>query len=355
LLPHVHAAELVTRFGAIVGGLSATRLLDYQPPLGRLELRAAVSTWLDHAGIDAPPAELLLTAGAQHALATVFGALCAPGDEVLVESLTYPGIKAVASYLGLRLRAAPVDREGLIPDALETPSVRGRARLLYCMPNVHNPTGITMSRRRRHELAAAAEQSGVTIVEDDVYGFLVDRLPALVSLAPERCIYVNSLSKSIAPALRMGFVRAPRPFISRIADLIHATTLMAPSPGVEVGAAWLADGTAERVIEWKRAEVKTRSALARRNLKILRTTAPANSPHLWVQLPPRWTADDFVREARARGVVITASGAFAVGRDTPQAVRVCLGAARDRQVMVDALRMLDQLARDPRPGFAAVI
>ena len=355
LLPHVHAAELVTRFSAIVGGLSATRLLDYQSHFGRPELRAAVSAWLQHGGIGAPSDEILLTVGAQHALATVFGALAAPGDEVLVESLTYPGIKAIANYLRLRLRAAPIDREGLVPDALETPSVRGRARVLYCMPNVHNPTGITMSQRRRRELAAAAQRTGVTIVEDDVYGFLVDKLPALVTLVPDRCVYVNSLSKSIAPALRTGFVRAPRPLINRIADLIHATTLMPAAPGVEVGAAWLADGTAERIVQWKRAEVKTRSALARRHLKTLRTAAPTNSPHVWVELPPRWTADDFVREARARGVIVTGSSAFAAGRDMPQAIRVCLGAARDRQVMVDALRLLDQLARDPRPGFAAVI
>jgi DNA-binding transcriptional MocR family regulator len=79
-----------------------------------------------------------------------------------------------------------------------------------------------------------------------------------------------------------------------------------------------------------------------------------NSPHLWLNLPRRWTADDFTREARLRGIIITPARAFAAGPDAPEAIRVCIGAA-DRTVMVEALRTPDALARDPRVAFSAVV
>jgi DNA-binding transcriptional MocR family regulator len=355
LLPHAHAGELVRRFGAITAGISATRLLDYQSHFGRPELRAAASDWVRRWGVDAPAEEMLLTVGAQHALGAVFGALCAPGDEVLVDPLTYSGMKAVASFLRVRLKPVKVDRDGVLPDALEAAAVRGRARLLYCMPNVHNPTGLTMPVRRRKELAAAAGRSGITIVEDDSYGFLADKLTPLTTLLPERSIYISSLSKSLVPALRIGFVRAPRPLVSRIADFIYATTLMVVAPTAEVASAWIADGTADRIVQWKRAEVKARGMLARRHLRALRGSTPMNSPHLWLELPSGWTADDFAREARSRGIIITPARAFATAPDVPEAIRVCIGAASNRQVMVGALRALDGLARDPRIAFSAVV
>jgi DNA-binding transcriptional MocR family regulator len=248
-----------------------------------------------------------------------------------------------------------MDRDGILPDALDAAAVRGRARLLYCMPNVHNPTGTSMSARRRKELIAAAGRNGITIVEDDSYGFLVAKLTPLTALMPDRAIYVSGLSKSVAPSLRVGFVRAPRQLLGRIADFIYATTVMVAAPTAEVAARWIADGTADRIVRWKRDEVKTRAELARRTLKTLRGSSPANSPHVWLELPPPWTADDFAREARSRGIIITPARAFAVGSDLPEAIRVCLGAASDRQVMLGALRALDVLARDPRVAFSAVV
>jgi DNA-binding transcriptional MocR family regulator len=355
LLPHAHAAELVARFAGIAGRLPAARLLDYQPHAGGPEMRAAAADWLRRAGLDVAADDVVITAGAQHGLAVVFGALCSPGDEVLVEGLTYPGIKAVASFLRLRLRPVPLDREGLQPDALESASVRGRARLLYCMPNVQNPTGVTAAARRRRDIVDAAGRAGLTIVEDDSYGFLVDGLPLLTSLAPERCVYVTGLSKSVAPGLRVGVVRPPRHAVSRLTDLIFATTVMAPPATTEVAADWMTDGTADRIVKWKRSEVKARAALARRHLRTLQTETPTNSPHVWLQLPPPWRADDFARAALARGVVVTPARAFAVGREVPEAIRVCLGAAPDRQVMVRAVKTLDALAADHQSGFSSVV
>jgi DNA-binding transcriptional MocR family regulator len=82
------------------------------------------------------------------------------------------------------------------------------------------------------------------------------KLTPLTGLLPERCIYVSSLSKSVAPALRVGFVRAPRHLVGRIADFIYATTVMVAAPTAEVASAWIADGTADRIVKWKRAEIR---------------------------------------------------------------------------------------------------
>lgn len=355
LLPVAHADELVARFGADAGRLPAERLLGYQPPHARPELRAAGAAWLGRAGLEVSPDEVVVTLGAQHALAVVFGTICAPGDEILTEPLTYPGIKAVASLFHLALRPVDADHEGVRPEALEAAATRGRARALYCMPSIQNPTGATMSLRRRREITSVAARIGLTIVEDDTYGFLLEGLPTLCSLAPDYCCYVTTLSKSLAPALRVGFIRAPSRWIDRLAASIFATTVMVAAPGAEVAAKWIADGTVDRVVRWKRAEIAARQRLARRRLKMRRVEGRRYCPHLWLRLPERWTADDYAREVQARGVIITPAREFAVGRHMPNAVRVCLGAAPQRDVLDRALRILAALIDERVTRFSAVV
>jgi DNA-binding transcriptional MocR family regulator len=355
LLPFAHAAELVAGYAALSRRLPADRLMGYQPHHGRAEWRAAAAEWVKAAGLSPAPEEMLVTAGAQHALAVVFAVICGPGDEVLTEPATYPGMKSVASYLRLRLRAVAVDREGVLPDALERAVASGRPRALYCMPTLQNPTGAVASLRRRRALAETAARLGLTVVEDDSYGFLVEGLPSVTSLAPDHSIYVTSMSKSLAPGFRLGFIRAPRAWVDRLGAAIFATTIMAAPAGAEVAAAWIADGTAARIVRWKRAEVAARSALARRRLKLGPPPGGAASPHVWLPLPEDWTADEYAREARRRGVLVTPGREFATGREIPNAIRICLGVPPDRRTLERGLRTLEALAREPTRAFSTVV
>jgi DNA-binding transcriptional MocR family regulator len=322
-------------------------LLRYQPHAGSHRHRAAGAAWAARYGVDATPEQVLVCAGAQHAMLTIFSALAKPGDRVLTEALTYPGMKALASLLHLSLEGVAMDAEGMRVEALEEALTRTGAKLLYCMPTIHNPTGSVLSAERRRAVAELARAHDVALIEDDVHRFLVeDAPPPLAHFAPERTYHIAGTSKAIAGGLRVAFVTVPRAAVESIERSIWATTWMAAPITAEIAATWIEDGTADRVAAAQRRDATARQAVARAILGDLVAPTHPNALHLWVELPDPWRGEAFARAILERGVAIAPAELFAVGRGAlPHAVRLGLGAARDCAELEHALRMLrDTLA-----------
>jgi DNA-binding transcriptional MocR family regulator len=332
-----------------------TQLLGYVRPPGHLRHRQAMAAWLAHLGIAARAEHLALTAGAQHALATALSAVTKPGDTVLVEELTYAGMKMLAQHLHVKVRGLAMDAEGIRPDSLDAACRSTRARVLYCMSRLQNPTSAVMSDKRRRQIAALADRHRIVVVEDDTYGFhLPDRSP-LMTLIPERTLFVTSLSKSLFPGLRVGCVVAPPPLLEKITAAIWATMVM-PSPiGADLLCGWIEDGTAARIAEWKRHETAARQAMARRLLDGERLQTHPASPHVWLHLPGGWSSDGFVAAARSRGVMLNSSAEFAVGVQQPRGVRLCLGTPRTRAGLEQALARVASALSDRPVAARAVV
>src|SRR5262245_15162220 len=179
-------------------------------PAGQSEHRAAGAKWLERAGLSVDPGRVMVTNGGQQALAAVFATFAKAGDTVLVEELTYAGVKSLAALFRLRLHPVAVDEQGLVPEALEEACRRGNPKLLYCMPNLHNPTGVVLSAERRERVARLAERYDLLVLEDDASGFLLEAPPEpIAALVPERGLFVSSLSKALSPALRIRYLAAP--------------------------------------------------------------------------------------------------------------------------------------------------
>jgi DNA-binding transcriptional MocR family regulator len=321
-----------------------TQLLGYSPKQGHHRHRQAMAAWLARYGLTVDPDAITLTAGAQHALACAFMALVKPGDTVLVEELTYAGIRLLARHLNVKVRPVAIDAEGLRPDALEAACRSSRARVLYCMPRLQNPSSAIMSEKRRRQTAAMAERLRLMVIEDDTYGFLSPERTPLAALAPERTIFVTSLSKSLFPGMRLGCAVAPPAVLDRITKAVWATTIMTSPIGADLLSGWIEDGTAARIADWKRHEIAARQAMVRRILKEGRYQTHATSPHVWLSLPARWSAEAFVAQARTRGVVVNASTEFSAGDLPPRAVRLCIGTPRTRAGLELALtRVADTL------------
>lgn len=355
LLPQAHARELTESLAALVTRSSPEQLFNYQPHGGRPEHREAAAEWLRKSAVPADGHNTILTSGAQHAMAVALASLTAPGDAVLCEAVTYTGMRSLAHHLHVRLEPVPMDQEGLLPDALEDAALESGARVLYCMPSVQNPTARLMSKKRRLEIVRVATRVNLTIVEDDAYGFLVDGQMPLCGWAPERTFYLTSMSKSLVPGLRVGLLRTPPGWIERVTGAVFATTVMGTPLDIAAAAAWMQDGTAARVIAWKRQEIKARQQLARAVLGAIVTGIP-ESQHAWLQLPARWAADDFVREARQRSVMVTAARDFAVARhDVPNAVRISLGPPAERESLKTALTTLAEILDDAPQAFGMTV
>ena len=326
------------------GGMSDA--LGYQESWGAARHRECGAEWIRRSGLEATAEEVVVTCGAQHAMLIVFATRCQPGDTVLTEALTYPGMTALARLLHLRVEGVALDEDGLRPDALEDACRRHAPTALYVQPTVHNPTASVMSAARRADIADIAHQYDVAIVEDDIYGFLApDAPPPLTQLAPERSYFLTSLSKSLLPALRIGFVFAPHDSIQALDRAMMASTWMASPISAQIAAACIERGVADRAVDSRLEETAARRRIA---MKALGAHFPDRSPgqgyHLWLTLPEPWRVEDFVAEARARDVLVSSSETFVVGRGAaPHAVRICLGAPETRAELEKGLGVVAEL------------
>ncbi len=318
------------------------------------EHRASAARWLARAGLDARPERLLVTCGAQHALFVAIGALCEPGHTLLLPDLTYPGVKALASTL--RLRTAPVksDDEGLVPEAFEDACRRASARVLFCTPNVQNPTGAVLPAERRQAIAALARRYDVVIVEDDTAGFVLDAPPPpFARFAPERAVFVTSTAKSMAPGLRIGFLHAPDSELgARLFAHASSSSWMTPPAMAALAARWIDDGTADAIVAWKRRELRARRALFERVFGPEASRSHPAAPFVWLPLPPPWRPADLARQARARGVAVSPAETFAAGRaEAPHAVRLSIGRPPSAERALEGFELLHEvLAGAPELG-----
>jgi DNA-binding transcriptional MocR family regulator len=351
LLASPFGGELIAAASTIDPDL-LTSLLEYQPHRGSERHRQVMARWAGLRGVPATPEEIVVTAGAQHSLLAALATLTRPGEPVLTEAVTYTGLISVANHLHLRLVPVPVDAGGLDVDAFARAARRSGAKVAYLMPTLQNPTGVTLTAGRRKALLQAAARYDVTLIEDDEYGVFSSTLP-LAADAPERCLYLTGVSKAVAPGLRVGLLRAPAALVPRLGAAVFASSVMAPPFGTELVGRWLADGLAERVIAWKRAEFQARTTLARQVLGL--RDIPPISPHLWLPTAPL-SGVEFLEQARLSGVIVSAGQSFAVGAGpAPPFVRVCLGPPATREVLAQALGVLrDVRARPPMPHAATV-
>lgn len=188
-------------------------------PLGYERLRAFIaSTLRDRTAMACEADDVLVTSGSLQALDLVNELLLEPGDTVIVEKATYGGMLSRLSRRGVRVVGAELDADGIRTDRLaETLAALAaegvRPKYLYTIPTVQNPTGGVMSLARRHEILSLARQYELPVFEDDCYADLLwegDRPPSLRALDGEggQVIYCGSFSKSIAPALRIGYLVA---------------------------------------------------------------------------------------------------------------------------------------------------
>jgi DNA-binding transcriptional MocR family regulator len=347
---HATLADLLSRH-------DLSRVLDYPAAGGNHPDREAGASWVARAGVSAEPEEVIVCTGSQHGLTVLLATLLEPGDVLLAEELTYAGLKAVAGLLRLRLRGIPIDRDGLRPDALADACRDGGARAVYLIPTLHNPTTAVMPVRRRSEIVAVSRAHGLSIVEDDVHGLLAEnRPPPLVALAPERTYYLTSTSKTLAPGLRIAYVKAPVAIVPRLEAGLRATTWAVAPLTAAIASAWIRDGIADELVAARREEARARQAIARGALAGADVLTHPEAYYLWLRLPEPWRSDSFVAEARARGVALTPAEAFTVGRGpVPHAVRLCTGAARTRERLARGLSIVASLLQAGGTAGGAVV
>jgi GntR family transcriptional regulator/MocR family aminotransferase len=196
--------------------------LDYGERNGYGPLRESIAHILGSQGVQTRPENVLITAGSQQALSLVSQLLLNPGDVILVESPTYAGALDLFRTLGFKVVGIPMDAQGMQVNILEKLLQQHHPRLIYTIPNFHNPTGTCLTGPRRRQLLVLADRYNIPIIEDDFVGDLRydgHTQPALKALDPGgRVIYISTFSKMLMPGLRVGFIAVDGPVYESLVD-----------------------------------------------------------------------------------------------------------------------------------------
>ena len=341
----------------LAGDDDLNALMACRPVIGLGRHRSAASQWLAGLGVDAPAERIVLTNGCAHALLVALSALVQPGETVVTEELTDYGLISLASVLHFRLVGLATDSEGILPDAFEAACRRGDVKVLVATPTLTNPTCALMSADRRRRIAAIAGRHDVSIVEDDVFGPLVeDRPPPLSSFLPDNSYYVTSFTKSAVSGLRTGYLVPPAYDIQRMVARVRTTSWMATPLVAEIASRWIVDGTMSEAVARQRQEFAARQRLVEGALDGHAVRRHPTACNVWLPLPPPWRADNFVAQARIRGVALSPPEPYVVGRSAePHAVRLSVGAAHSRGELAEALNAVrGLLAQQPEPAWLPI-
>jgi DNA-binding transcriptional MocR family regulator len=329
-------------------------LMTYHLAGGSDSARKAGAQWLAPVFGQLDAQQLLVCPGAQAAIAAVILALSEPGDVILAEPASYPGLRAAAIQFGRRLFAVDADQHGMLPARLEEACRQHKPALVYLNPTLQNPTAITMPQRRRKEIASIAKRCKVRIIEDDPYWLLADvPPPPIATLAPEQVVYISTLSKCLTPGLRVAFVliRDPQER-ERFLAALRSFALMAAPLTAALATQWILDGSADRLMDGVRKEARLRHRMAR-DILAGRYSGAGDGLHVWLELPSYWNSSELARAADSEGIAVTPAEAFATGSVSMNAIRISLGSIKDRERLQAGLQRLSNLLARRLESFGA--
>ena len=292
--------------------------------------------------------DVLITSGGQSALSLAFRALAAPGSPILMESPTYPVAVEAARTAGLRPVPVPMD-DGIRPDLLAEAFAMTGARVLYCQPPFHNPTGTVLAPERRRQVVDIARASGAFLVEDDFARLLGHGAPVPPPLARDdrdgTVVSLTSLTKPAAPSLRVGALVARGPVMERLRALRRLDDFFVARPMQEAALEILGLPSWDRHIRTLSAALRERCALAAAAVAIARpdwtvTRVPAGGLHLWIRLAPGEDDLAVVRGARSRGVAVSPGRGYFAAEAPAAYVRLGFAAAADHAELSEGIRRL---------------
>lgn len=324
-------------------------LLDYTPSEGHGHYLAMGTKWLKRSNIDVAEEDLIMTPGAYLGIVACLSALTQPGDAVMAEALNYTAMKPILQRHGLIVKPLEMTPQGVDLVSLERMAKDGQARILYLVPTLQNPTTVTMPRERRDAIVAIARRFNLTIIEDDLFRLLDGRLqpPTFYELAPERTYHITSLSKTLAPGLRIGFVATPREQAQLLKAQQKSAGARVTGLTAEMARYWIETDIAGRILSRVIAELADRRQMFMDVFEGNTFVCEPGAPYAWLTLPPHWSAPRFAAAALTRNVKVTPSAAFMLAAKAhDRAIRICFGQPASADALRAALMQLRELMNE---------
>ncbi|WP_292895171.1 aminotransferase-like domain-containing protein [Nitratireductor sp.] len=351
--PNVGQAEVLTRIAERIARDYPADVASYTRTLPTRWLEAG-SQWLARGDWNPQPETIVPTLGGHAGILATIAAMTVPGDRIAFEEYTYSHVARSATVIGRRLLSVAIDEEGMVPEDFERVCAQQHPRLVFLVPSLHNPTLSIMPEARRQAIVDIARTHNVWLIEDNIYGALLDKSPPLfASLAPERTFHVGSLSKSIAAGVRGGWIASPLPYVSRVLTAHKMITGGIPFLLAELAAQLVLSGEARSIHARVRAEIAAREAIAASVFAGKDFTSHPDAPFVWLRLPEPWLSSTFKQAAMEEDVLVDDEDEFKVGRTgSPlHRVRIAFTVPESRETVTRGLRKLRSLLDNPISGF----
>nr|WP_147179137.1 PLP-dependent aminotransferase family protein [Ciceribacter naphthalenivorans] len=322
-----------------------TVLADYGTPLGLPPLRQLLSRRMAERGIPASPDQIMLTESGTQAIDLLCRFLIEPGDTVLVDDPCYFNFLALLRAHRVKVVGVPYTATGpdiaLFAEAL----TEHQPRLYITNSALHNPTGATLSPATAHRLLKLAEQSGLTIIEDDIFAdFEPEPAPRLSAFdGLDRVIHIGSFSKTLSAAARCGFIAARPDWIEGLIDLKIATSFGGNPVSAELVLNILKDGTYRKHIATLRDRLSRATGETNRKLQGLGLKPflePRGGMFLWCELPDGLDAADVARRALADKIVLAPGNVFSVSQTATRFLRFNVAQSSDPRVFAAVERAM---------------
>ncbi|MBB4401109.1 MULTISPECIES: PLP-dependent aminotransferase family protein [Rhizobium/Agrobacterium group] len=347
---HEDASRAILR--ELADGDNSGFMRPCRPVAGLDSHRETARIWLGMMGVTAGAERILVTNGAAHGIFLALSCIIRSNDVVLCENLTDHGIIGLSNILGFSLKGLPTDEEGILPDALEAACAAGGVRAVVLIPTLNNPTGHVSGAARRRAIAAIAERYGVFVIEDEVYRPIIeDDLPSITEMLPDLGFFVTSFTKTVLTGLRVGYLVVPPSYSIRAASILRVSSWSGTYLTAEIATRWVENGTARRLLDVQRAEVRARQKIATDILGAHIASTHPLSFCAWLKVPPRWTEDGLVRALTNQNVAVTPSEPFIAGPGHGGGIRICLGGRLNHPSLVKALTTMRQTFEQLPPVY----
>ncbi|HBQ37067.1 MAG TPA: PLP-dependent aminotransferase family protein [Rhodobacteraceae bacterium] len=355
-LPDVGQQALIQRCYGDMAKAGNANLLNYPTLASKQALRLAATKWLSGAQLgNFQPEDIALTNGGQNAVMLVLQSILKDPDPVVfVEDLSYSGFRHAAQLLRAKVVGLKSDEFGVRPDELEAACRSYGAQVFCTSPEVNNPTVMRTGLARRQELAEIARSYECQVLEDACYRIAGSDLPSYRALLPDLGWYVTSISKSISPALRVGFALAPQNNTPKLLRVACYNYFGISIPVCDLSQRLLNAPEIDQISQDVRDTINCYIRAAVNVLGRFDLQWHEDVPFLWLRLPRGWRAGAFCMAAEKRGVLLRSADDFALidGR-APHAVRISVNGQIALQHFEEAISVLEQLLSDPPDSLEA--
>lgn len=317
-------------------------ILKYSPPEGLPKHRYIASKWLKKFKIDSTPENIIITSGSQNALSIILISLFDKGDRIIVDELTYTGIKSLAKLLGIILVPVKTSSLGIDIDELNNTCKRENAKGVYLIPDCHNPTSATIDEEKRYSISKIVNKYNLILIEDGTYSFCQEKkIIPISSINHDNCIYIHGTSKALNPTFRISYIVSPKKYIHPLQHGINNITWMSSPLNSEIVSLLQRTSKYDEIINTKLKIIKERNQITDKILNDFDLIPSKTSFFRYLSLPNGFSDTTIERLCLESGVQIFSSKRFSIGmNNNHNAIRIAVSAPKNNNQLFKGLKLL---------------